>query len=109
MLTCYTDTIDERETTMQTYLQIQYSDRVDNREVTEDGREGRVTGKCPSCKAEPFRVICCLAERVDDTLIRAGSKCCDCGESVGWVYHHVSTVFGLEEDARVLHGRPRVY
>lgn len=95
---------------MKTYLEIERaSGRVEQRNVTPDGSTGIAFGECPSCKASPFRVQGCGVERVDDRTVRAGGRCVDCGEAVGWIYHEPDTLFGVEEDQAVLHGRPRVY
>lgn len=70
----------------------------------------RVEGACPGCCASPFYVKCHAASRVDRDTMRAGSRCVACGDPVGYVYLRADTIFGLEEDERVLvHGRARVY
>tara|TARA_R110002126_G_scaffold81426_1_gene200670 strand:- start:6552 stop:6833 length:282 start_codon:yes stop_codon:yes gene_type:complete len=37
------------------------------------------------------------------------ANCAQCGEHLGEMTVTVSTIFGIEEDRRVLQGRPRVY
>ena len=65
---------------------------------------------CPGCSAAPLRV-----QGRDRTIgghdyYRADGFCADCGARVGEIRAYVSTIFGLDEDERVLvHGRPRVY
>jgi hypothetical protein len=46
----------------------------------------------------------------DHDTYRAPAHCCSCGVHVGTITVKVSTIFGIEEDDRVLnHGRCRVY
>lgn len=64
---------------------------------------------CPSCKA-PLRAKGTDGPQLRDRdtySSRAVSTCC--GEAVGTICAQVSTIFGIEEDERVLHGRCRVY
>lgn len=76
---------------------------------TEDTGGVNVPGKkCPSC-ALPLRVGG-SGRRIgghDYYLSTAG--CLNCGTVVGELKLTVSTIFGLEEDERVLCGRCRVY
>lgn len=46
---------------------------------------------------------------VGHNTIEAPAVCCACKEHVGTIVVKVSTIFGIEEDARVLNGRCRVY
>lgn len=100
---------------MKTWLEIQRADGVERRAVTvvrstDFGSEhGLVEGACPGCKVEPFRIHGHGTERFDRDTVRAGTRCMNCKDPVGWCYTKVSTIFGLEEDERVLHGRARVY
>lgn len=71
-------------------------------------------GVCPGCGAECFRVRGCGIVNADEPpgagqAYKAGGRCVDCGEAVGWLYTEIETLFGLEEDRAVLHGRCRVY
>lgn len=45
----------------------------------------------------------------DHDTYYAPVKCLACGVQLGELHAKVSTIFGIEEDDRVLHGRPRVY
>ena len=98
------------EQTMKTWLEIQRQDQEpEKRAVREDGSVGVVTGACPGCNASPFRVQCGNPQPMhDDRTIRAGARCVDCGDNVGWVYHETATLFGLHED-RMVAARARVY
>jgi len=63
----------------------------------------------------------CKVNRTDRLVVRGGEvtighdtytapcQCCDCDEIIGTLVVKVSTIFGIEEDARVLNGRYRVY
>jgi len=88
------------------HLQIQRQSGIDKRAVSPDGT---VEGKCPGCDAEPFYVKTHPPQGHDDRTWKAGAYCCDCGDPVGWIYWAADTIFGTEEDERVLRGRPRVY
>lgn len=69
-----------------------------------------VEGACPHCKAEPFN-----AAGVQGTLTRghdtytADAGCVGCKVVTGKLIITVNTLFGIEEDERVLNGRCRVY
>lgn len=45
----------------------------------------------------------------DHDTYRSTGHCTDCGVELGPIVAKVSTIFGIEEDERVLHGRARVY
>ena len=69
-----------------------------------------VAGECPHCQNIPFKA------RGDGNITRghdtyeARALCCNCGVYVGQIVAKVSTIFGIEEDDRVLNGsRCRVY
>ena len=66
--------------------------------------------RCPVCMQEgPIRVVGDgIADRTHDEY-RAHARHRGCGKHVGRLIAHVSTIFGIEEDERVLNGRPRVY
>lgn len=69
-----------------------------------------VEGACPVCKATPFSaggVKGTMARGHDTFEARAG--CLVCGVVSGKLVVKVDTIFGIEEDERVLHGRARVY
>lgn len=69
-----------------------------------------VEGACPHCKAQPFN-----AAGVKGTMVRghdtytADAGCIACGVPTGKLVVTVNTLFGIEEDERVLSGRCRVY
>ena len=67
---------------------------------------------CPRKGERPLRVVGSGRE-IDpenrhDTY-RADGHCTACGGNVGVIRAKVSTLFGIEEDERVLGGRARVY
>lgn len=65
---------------------------------------------CPSCEREaPLKLVGKgTPERGHDTYTcRAEALCC--GATLGKLIVTMSTIFGLEEDERVLNGRCRVY
>ena len=101
---------------MNLWLEINRTSGIEKRLVTSDEGGGTATaeGACPGCGAIPFRIAGGGKERdprsPDDTY-RSGGRCmsADCAAPVGWIYQKVSTIFGLEEDERVLRGRCRVY
>lgn len=65
-------------------------------------------GKCPECGQEEWKVQGGETTRGHDTY-SAPARCVLCGERVGTLVVKMDTLFGLEEDERVLHGRARVY
>jgi hypothetical protein len=70
-----------------------------------------IEGACPACKVSPFLVAGfagTMTEGHDTYEARAG--CVGRGAVLGKLVVHVSTLFGIEEDRRVLlDGRARVY
>lgn len=67
---------------------------------------------CPHCNTENVRVKG-TGQSIDpnsprDTY-RADAVCDSCGEPVGVLRVKMDTLFGIEEDERVLNGRARVY
>lgn len=69
-------------------------------------------GACAKCKLAPL-VVRGLGMTIDpeashDTY-RADAVCCGCDAPAGVLRVKVSTIFGIEEDERVLNGRCRVY
>lgn len=70
---------------------------------------GLFEGACFKCGTVPFKVQGGNM-RVDDfDTYAADAVCVSCRDRVGTIRAQVSTIFGIEEDTRVLHGRPRVY
>ena len=78
-------------------------------EPQDSGDRAHATGACPRCGAEPF-AIAGRGRRIEghDTYVAYG-HCLACREYVGQIRARVSTIFGVEEDERVLGGRCRVY
>lgn len=69
-----------------------------------------VHGGCPTCKAKELRFIGEKArQEIGHDTVTAPALALCCGAKVGVVTVTLSTIFGLDEDERVLHGRPRVY
>jgi hypothetical protein len=70
-----------------------------------------IEAPCPKCKApKPLVVVGRDGSRHHDhDTYHADATCKKCGETIGDLRAKVSTIFGIEEDERVLHGRPRVY
>ncbi len=82
----------------------------DVRKVESRGDAALAEGACPKCKATPF-MIAGGGQRIEghDTYAADGA-CLSCRKPIGVIRAKVSTLFGLEEDERVLyHGRARVY
>jgi hypothetical protein len=68
-----------------------------------------VNAACPRCKIEPMQVQGNGNSIESRDTYRADARCLACGETVGTLRVKVSTIFGIEEDDRVLNGRCRVY
>ena len=64
---------------------------------------------CPRCKSEPLQVQGDNNSIESRDTYRADARCLSCGETIGVLRVRVSTIFGIEEDGRVLNGRCRVY
>lgn len=94
---------------MRVWLEINRDSGIERRHVKPGPVVGTVDGACPGCAAEPFLIKGHGARRHDERTHRAGARCVSCDDPVGYVYARVDTIFGLEEDERVLHGRCRVY
>lgn len=64
---------------------------------------------CPTCKLSPVKARGkgVSAHTHDEYLADAISLCC--AAPLGQMRTKASTIFGIEEDHTVLHGRPRVY
>lgn len=69
-----------------------------------------VDGACPTCERGELRVIGDVKRQAigHDTVTAPALALC-CGREIGTVRVEFNTIFGLEEDHAVLHGRPRVY
>lgn len=67
-----------------------------------------VDGTCPSCGTKPWKARGGQPETGYDEY-RAQAQCLSCDKIVGTMIVKVSTIFGIEEDDRVLSGRYRVY
>lgn len=63
---------------------------------------------CPHCKV-PLRVGGAKKRIGGHDYYQAEAGCLNCEAYVGELRLYVSTLFGLEEDERVLRGRARVY
>jgi hypothetical protein len=67
-------------------------------------------GACPHCKATPFKVAGGgMQPSADDQAYEATARALCCGKGVGTLRAEMNTLFGVEEDERVLNGRCRVY
>lgn len=93
---------------MKVWLEIQRQSDIDKRDVKPGEVFGTAAGACPGCGATPFLVQGQGKRRHNrQTYIANGvSKCC--GESVGYIYARVDTIFGIEED-EAIGQRARVY
>ena len=69
-----------------------------------------VDGCCPLCKADPFHVSgkAGTTHKERDS-IKQEAVCRSCDKVIGHVRVTFDTIFGIEEDERVLNGRCRVY
>jgi hypothetical protein len=75
-----------------------------------DGGSPTVTipgATCDHCR-KPLEVVGRHPER-DDRSMRSRAHCAACDDHQGLLVVEFSTLFGAEEDDRVLNGRPRVY
>lgn len=75
------------------------------------GDRVNVAGPCPSCRA-PWQVRGKGPTRDPQSphdTYRADAVCVACSAPAGVLRVSVDTIFGIEEDERVLHGRCRVY
>jgi hypothetical protein len=66
-------------------------------------------GRCPLCKRINWRAQGVGPQDTGHDTVESACKCVECGEIVGRIRVRMSTIFGLEEDARVINGRCRVY
>lgn len=66
--------------------------------------------ECPACKRKPADIQGKDPEWLDEATCQANAVCLDCGKPVGILQAIIGTLFGLEEDRRVLQLGPwRVY
>lgn len=67
-------------------------------------------GACPSCDAAAPVKVAGNGRRIEshDTYAADGFALC-CKAHIGTIRARTSTIFGIEEDERMLHGRARVY
>jgi hypothetical protein len=68
-----------------------------------------VAGACPHCKTEPFNVRGKGINKTDRDSHYADGHCLKCDARVGTIRVKLDTIFGLEEDERVLNGPWKVY
>lgn len=77
---------------------------------SEDADHVVVQSTCPVCKASPMKVAGVRGSMVrgHDTFT-SDAGCIGCKTVLGRLVLTVSTIFGIDEDERVLGGRCRVY
>jgi len=68
-----------------------------------------VRGACPKCAHEPFCVAGSGRHIGGRDFYVSDAVCLECRERVGEIQVKVETIFGLEEDERMLNGPWRVY
>jgi hypothetical protein len=68
-----------------------------------------VAGVCPLCGIEPFKVRGTGVSRNDHDSYYADAECVACSKFVGTIRAKFDTIFGIEEDERVLNGLYEVY
>lgn len=64
---------------------------------------------CSACKSKRTHLQGRFSTRHFDHDTHYSNVYCECGEFLGELQAKVDTIFGIEEDERVLLGRPRVY
>ena len=67
------------------------------------------SGVANCCGCKPFNVFGRSRHIVDDREYHAEAFCTSCSAAVGTIIAKPDTIFGIEEDDRVLNGRCRVY
>lgn len=84
---------------------------VDGREraAKPQGDHVRIECPCPHCKASPLLARGTGIRSHDHDTYYADAVALCCGKPIGRMSTTVSTIFGIEEDERVLNGRARVY
>jgi len=65
--------------------------------------------ECPECNAEGGLRVRGPSPVTDHDTMRSRAVCADCDQGVGHITVKFNTIFGIEEDKRVLNGRCRVY
>lgn len=80
-----------------------------HRSAKQAGDHVVVTGKCHHCGAEPFKVRGKGISSNDRDAYYADGHCVACDNFVGTIRAKVDTLFGIEEDERVLAGPWKVY
>ena len=75
----------------------------------EEGGGAVVVPTCPSCGADAARVRGLGVTHHDHDAYYAAARALCCGEVIGTMEAKVDTIFGIDEDERVLRGRCRVY
>ena len=80
-------------------------------EAVPGGATATVQATCPACATRPMQVhgrgMVRDPESQRDTY--RATAACVCGEPAGVLRVQIETLFGIDEDERVLHGRCRVY
>lgn len=68
-------------------------------------------GKCPCCDTQRFEIKGDTKSKVqvNDLVFVCVAYCTNCQKPVGTLKVEMETLFGLDEDRKVLQGRPRVY
>jgi hypothetical protein len=98
---------------MKAWLEIQRRDGIDKRPIkaAKGSAVGVAAGECPGCGVTPFHVQGGGCVRQPDSyqadgrsLYRANGRSVCCGDAVGYIFAVADTLFGLEEDERVLEG-----
>lgn len=76
----------------------------------DDAPHAEADTACPVCKAPAPILVAGTGKRiVNDREVHADGYHLACKAHLGLLVAKPDTLFGLEEDRRVLHGRPRVY
>lgn len=65
--------------------------------------------RCPRCDVAPCKVGGTGITHHNHDTYFAGAVALCCRERIGTIETTVDTLFGIDEDNAVLHGRPRVY
>lgn len=64
---------------------------------------------CPTCEAPGASIRADKSSWRDEETLEGEAYCLECQKLCGTLRVTIGTIFGLEEDRRVLHGRCRVY
>ena len=75
-----------------------------------DADHATAEGRCPTCRAEPFRVQG-TGKRIaaDDRAYEADAVCLACTQFIGTLRVEVNTLFGLREDEAVFRSGVKIY